>query len=157
MPSINRRLLTACCTAPNRVADTLFAPSVPYAPDDLPPRRFNPDKARTLLEKRRLDANARQGIFVKKTGARCDLNWLLSAPMRWLSRWRKSSEPICAGRYRCRAGRRRGEQYLCPPARWPLHDDLQPYPGRAVRPARVYELNARRFARRLSGAARTAG
>ncbi|PWS15104.1 nickel ABC transporter, nickel/metallophore periplasmic binding protein, partial [Klebsiella pneumoniae] len=27
-----------------------FAPSVPYAPDDLPPRRFNQDKARTLLE-----------------------------------------------------------------------------------------------------------
>ena len=34
-----------------QVADTLFAPSVPYAPDDLPPRRFNPDKARTLLAK----------------------------------------------------------------------------------------------------------
>lgn len=33
-----------------QVADTLFAPSVPYAPDDLPPRRFNPDKARTLLK-----------------------------------------------------------------------------------------------------------
>ena len=33
-----------------QVADTLFAPSVPYAPQDLTPRRYDPTKARALLE-----------------------------------------------------------------------------------------------------------
>ncbi|MEQ0054036.1 nickel ABC transporter substrate-binding protein [Klebsiella sp. JN_Kp127] len=32
-----------------QVADTLFAPSVPYAPQDLTPRRYDPAKARALL------------------------------------------------------------------------------------------------------------
>ncbi len=33
-----------------QVADTLFAPSVPYAPQNLTPRRYDPTKARALLE-----------------------------------------------------------------------------------------------------------
>lgn len=43
-------LITSVLYDTQKVADTLFAPSVPYADIDLPPRAFNPQKAASLLE-----------------------------------------------------------------------------------------------------------
>ncbi len=48
-PSINRPLSIACCMAPSRLP-TPCCPSVPYAPQNLTPRRYDPTKARALLE-----------------------------------------------------------------------------------------------------------
>ena len=49
-----------------QVADTLFAPSVPYAPQDLTPRRYDPTKARALLEQG-IDPINVQGLRVTVT------------------------------------------------------------------------------------------
>ena len=48
-PSINRPLSIACCMAPSRLP-TPCLPLRPAAPQDLTPRRYDPTKARALLE-----------------------------------------------------------------------------------------------------------
>ncbi len=84
-----------------QVADTLFAPSVPYAPQDLTPRRYDPTKARALLEQAGWQQLEGQP-WRQKPGNRWRLSWRLLAPTRWLNRWPKLFRPIC-GRSACRS------------------------------------------------------
>ncbi len=77
-----------------QVADTLFAPSVPYAPQDLTPRRYDPAKARALLEQAGWQQPEGQP-WRQKPGNRWQLSWRLSAPTRWLNQWPKLFRPIC--------------------------------------------------------------
>lgn len=64
-----------------QVADTLFAPSVPYANLGLKPRQYDPQKAKALLEKAGWTLPAGKDIREKMV-SRCTLNFRSSAPMR---------------------------------------------------------------------------
>lgn len=64
-----------------QVADTLFAPSVPYANLGLKPRQYDPQKAKALLEKP-VGRCLRAKTSARKMVSRCALNFRSSAPMR---------------------------------------------------------------------------
>lgn len=64
-----------------QVADTLFAPSVPYANLGLKPRQYDPQKAKELLEKP-VGRCLRAKTSARKMVSRCALNCRSSAPMR---------------------------------------------------------------------------
>ncbi len=129
-PSINRPLSIACCMAPSRLPTPCLPPSVPYAPQDLTPRRYDPTKARALLEQAGWQQLEGQPSATKKPGNRWRLSWRLLAPTRWLNRWPKLFRPIC-GRSACRSPSvgEGGKQHLRAPARRPLRHDLQSHLG----------------------------
>lgn len=63
-----------------QVADTLFASSVPYANMGLKPRQYDPQQAKSLLEKAGWLLSAGNEIREKR-GSRFALNSPISAPM----------------------------------------------------------------------------
>ena len=125
---------------------------MPYADIGLKPRRYDPQQAKALLENAGWVLPAGKDIrekngqplhvelsFIGTDALSKSMAEIIQADMRQIG-----VDVALVGEGR--------EQYLCPPARWSLRHDFQPYLGRTLRSARLYEFDARAVARRFSGA-----